>query len=103
MAKAGEDLAIAPLIQLMSAPQLSDFEKRGCVSALAATDDPRVPKILRDIVAGDFPMDCRIDAAGDLPQMTPKLGAFFLRSSRTRARIILIDATRRANWPNLAV
>ncbi len=79
MAKAGEDLAIAPLIQLMSAPQLSDFEKRGCVSALAAIDDPRVPQILRDIVAGDFPMDCRIDAAGNLAPNDPEARRFLLK------------------------
>src|SRR5258708_34736795 len=80
MAKAGEDLAIAPLIQLMSAPQLSDFEKRGCVSALAAIDDPRVPQILRDIVAGDFPMDCRIDASGNLAPNDPEARRFLLKA-----------------------
>ncbi len=79
MAEIGEDLAIVPLMQLMSAPALSDFEKRGCVSALANIDDPRVPQILRDIVGGNFPMDCRIDAAGNLAPDEPEARRFLLK------------------------
>ncbi len=79
MARVGDDLAIFPLMRLMSARQLSDFEKRGCVSALAAIDDPRVPQILRDIVAGNFPMDCRIDAAGSLAPNEPEARRFLLK------------------------
>jgi hypothetical protein len=79
MAKAGEELAISPLIQLMSAPQLSDFEKSGCVSALATIDDPRIPQILRDIVSGSFPMDCRILAALKLAPGEPEARRFLLK------------------------
>jgi hypothetical protein len=79
MAKAGEELAIFPLIQLMSAPQLSDFEKSGCVSALATIDDPRIPQILRDIVSGSFPMDCRILAALKLAPGEPEARRFLLK------------------------
>ncbi len=79
IAKVGEDLAISPLIQLMSAPQLSDFEKSGCVSALATIDDPRVPQILRDIVSGSFPMDCRILAALKLAPGEPEARRFLLK------------------------
>jgi hypothetical protein len=79
MAKAGEELAISPLIQLMSAPQLSDFEKSGCVSALATIDDPRIPQILRDIVSGSFPMDCRILAAMELAPGEPEARRFLLK------------------------
>jgi hypothetical protein len=79
MATVGEDLAISPLIEIMSAPQLSDFEKRGCVSALATIDDPQIPQILREIVAGDFPMDCRIDAAGELAPNDPEARHFLLK------------------------
>jgi tetratricopeptide (TPR) repeat protein len=79
MAKAGEELAISPLIQLMSAPQLSDFEKSGCVSALATIDDLRIPQILRDIVSGSFPMDCRILAALKLAPGEPEARRFLLK------------------------
>jgi hypothetical protein len=79
MAKAGEDLAISPLIELMSAPQLSDFEKSGCVSALATVDDTRVPQILRNIVSGSFPMDCRILAALKLAPGEPEARRFLLK------------------------
>jgi hypothetical protein len=79
MAKVGEDLAVSPLKQLMSAPQLSDFEKSGCVSALVTIDDPGIPHVLREIVAGDFPIDCRIDAAGDLAPNEPEARRFLLK------------------------
>lgn len=79
IAKVGEELAISPLIQLMSAAQLSDFEKSGCVSALTTIEDPRVPQLLRDIVAGNLPMDCRIHAAGDLAPNEPEARRFLLK------------------------
>jgi hypothetical protein len=79
IAKVGEDLAIPTLMQLMSAPQLSNFEKSGCVSALTTIDDPRVPQRLRDVVAGHFPMDCRIQAAGDLAPNEPEARRFLLK------------------------
>jgi hypothetical protein len=79
MAKVGEDIAIPPLMQLMSAPELSDFEKAGCVSALALIDDPAIPGILRDIVARNFPMDCRIEAARNLAPDEPDARRFLLR------------------------
>src|SRR6266851_978990 len=63
----------------MSAPQLSDFEKSGCVSALATIDDPRIPQILRDIVSGSFPMDCRILAALKLAPGEPEARRFLLK------------------------
>jgi hypothetical protein len=50
IARVGEELAIPILIQLMSASQLSSYEKAGCVTALASIDDPSVPGILRSIV-----------------------------------------------------
>jgi hypothetical protein len=79
MAEVGQDLALAPLLQLIAAAQLSDFEKRGCVSALATIDDPRVPQILRDIVNGNFPLDGRIDAAANLAPDEPEARRFLLR------------------------
>jgi hypothetical protein len=79
MAGVGEDIAVSPLVELMSAPQLSDFEKSGCVSALATIDEPRVPQILRDIVSGSLPMDCRIDAARNLAPGEPEARRFLLK------------------------
>jgi hypothetical protein len=79
LAEVGEDLAVSPLIELMSAPQLSDFEKSGCVSALAMIDDPRVPRVLRDIVSGSYPMDCRIEAARNLAPGEPEARRFLVQ------------------------
>jgi len=78
IAQVGQDIALEPLIRLLSSPVLSDFEKRGCVSAIAAIDDPNVPQTLRDIMAGDFPMDCRTEAAGNLAP-DPDARRFLLR------------------------
>ena len=99
IAKVGEDLAIPTLMQLMSAPQLSNFEKSGCVSALTTIDDPRVPQRLRDVVAGHFPMDCCIQAAGDLAPNEPEARRFLLKVVADESRrTTSIGAMRRANW-----
>jgi hypothetical protein len=66
MAQVGQEIALKPLTQLLSAPVLSDFEKSGCVAALSTIDDPNVLQTLREIVTGDLPIDCRIEAAGKL-------------------------------------
>jgi hypothetical protein len=79
MARVGEDIAVSPLIQLMSAPELSDFEKAGCPSALVLIDDPIIPEVLRDIVAANFPMECRIEAASNLAPDEPDARRFLLR------------------------
>jgi HEAT repeat protein len=78
MAEIGQDIALAPLVQMISASELTDFEKQGCVSALAGIDDPSVPQILRDIMSGDFPIDCRIEAAGNLAPDEPLARRFLL-------------------------
>lgn len=79
MAKVGEEVAISALLRLMSAPELTDFEKAGCVSALASIDDPAVQRILRDIVAGSFPMECRIQAAFNLAPGEAEARRFLLK------------------------
>jgi hypothetical protein len=79
MAEVGEDLAVSPLMELISARQLSDFEKSGCITALATIDDPRVPQILRDIVSGSLPMDCRIEAARNLAPGEPEARHFLVQ------------------------
>ncbi len=79
MAEVGEDIAILPLRQLMSAPELSDFEKAGCVAALASIDDSTIPELLREIVAGNLPMDCRIEAARNLAPDEPSARSFLLK------------------------
>jgi NACHT domain len=79
MAEVGQDIALGPLLELLSAAMLSNFEKRGCVSALAAIDDPRIAQARLEIMTGDFPMDCRTEAAGDLAPDEPDARRFLLR------------------------
>jgi HEAT repeat protein len=79
MAKVGDEIAINPLFQLLSAPEISGFEKAGCVSALASIDHPDIPQILRDIVGGSFPMDCRIEPASNLAPDEPEARSFLLK------------------------
>jgi hypothetical protein len=78
IAEIGEDIGIEPLWGLLSEPQLSDYEKAGCVAALASIDDVRIAGLLRQALFSSLPMDCRIEAATHLSPNDPDARRFLI-------------------------
>jgi hypothetical protein len=66
MADIGEEIAIRPLKELVAAEQLSVFEKEGVITALGTIQDFAARQFLRAVMSGDYPLACKVEAAGCL-------------------------------------
>lgn len=79
LAKIGDDKSIPILKGCLKHDYLSDFEKKGIITAIASIRHPQIPLVLNEILnSNSICIDCKVEAAHHLGQNSQKSKKYLL-------------------------